>query len=126
LKLSWTTALTFNTAFHIISEQTVLVASYTFLTYFISHSAWRSGIVPKACSCGICGGQSDNGSGFSQVLYCGHQHRATKPPSYSIHVPMMSHDLSNLIKTHSHFKADGLQGLKTFLLILKSLGQLGS
>jgi len=60
----------------------------------------------QAHSCGICGEQSDNGTSFSQVLCCCHQHCATKPSrSYSIHLPMMSHDLSNLIKTHSHFKA---------------------
>jgi hypothetical protein len=45
--LPWTTVLAFNTAFHIISEQTVLVATYTFLIYFISHSAWKSGIDPR-------------------------------------------------------------------------------
>jgi hypothetical protein len=45
--LPWTTVLAFNIAFHIISEQTVLVASYSFLIYFISHSAWRSAIDPR-------------------------------------------------------------------------------
>jgi hypothetical protein len=52
----------------------------------------------------MCGGH-DNGRGISQVLCVCHQHRATKPScSYSIHLPTMSHDLGNLIKTQSHFK----------------------
>ena len=59
----------------------------------------------QASPCGIYGGQSDNGPGFSQVLCFCHQHHATKPScSYSIHLPMMSHDPSILLKTHSHFQ----------------------